>query len=74
MIVQVGGYPEPIGGVSIYIKRMKEYVDSKGIDNEVWDLSKVYKNKIGVKNVRFKYVPFKYFFRSVCINVRLLNV
>jgi glycosyltransferase involved in cell wall biosynthesis len=64
MIVQVGPYPEPIGGVSIYIKRMKQYLDLKGIVNEVWDLSSVNKDIQGVTNIRFRDVPFKYLFRK----------
>ena len=63
MIVQVGPYPEPIGGISIYIKRMKQYLDLKGLENEVWDLSNVNKDIQGVTNIRFRYVPFKYLFR-----------
>lgn len=64
MIVQVGPYPSPIGGVSIYIKRMKQYLDGLGFPNEVWDLSNINKNIKGVTNIRFRYIPFKYLFRK----------
>ena len=64
MIVQVGPYPEPIGGVSIYIKRMKLYMDLLDIENEVWDLSNTNKGVQGVTNIRFRYIPFKYLFRK----------
>lgn len=64
MIVQVGPYPQPIGGVSIYIKRMKSYMDLLGIENEVWDLSNINKDIKGVTNIRFRYIPFKYLFRK----------
>lgn len=64
MIVQVGPYPEPLGGISIYIRRMKQYLDSGKIANEVWDLSKRKKNIHNVIAVRFRYVPFKYLFRK----------
>ena len=64
MIVQVGPYPRPIGGVSVYIKRMKSYMDILGIANEVWDLSNINKRVSGVTNIRFRYVPFKYLFRK----------
>jgi glycosyltransferase involved in cell wall biosynthesis len=70
MIVQVGPYPEPIGGISIYIKRMKKYMDTKGQANEVWDLSKINKKIQGVTNIRFRYVPFKYLFRK---DVKLIH-
>ena len=70
MIVQVGPYPEPIGGVSIYIKRMKLYMDSLNIANEVWDLSNRNKNIKNVTNIRFRYVPFKYLFRK---NIKLIH-
>lgn len=64
MIVQVGPYPRPIGGISIYIKRMKQHMDLLGIKNEVWDLSGIKKVKEGVLKVRLRYVPFKYLFRK----------
>ena len=64
MIVQVGPYPEPIGGISIYIKRMKQYLDLLGLVNEVWDLSNIKKEIRGVTNIRFRYVPFKYLTRK----------
>lgn len=70
MIVQVGPYPAPIGGVSIYIKRMKQYLDTNGIPNEVWDLSNINKNIQGVTNIRFRYIPFKYLFRK---NIKLIH-
>ena len=70
MIVQVGPYPEPIGGVSIYIKRMKLYMDSLNILNEVWNLSNKNKNIKNVTNIRFRYVPFKYLFRK---NIKLIH-
>ncbi|MBK5240619.1 glycosyltransferase [Clostridium sp.] len=63
MIVQVGPYPEPMGGISIYIKRMKKYLDLLGIPNEVWDLSNINKDIKSVTNIRFRYVPFVYLFR-----------
>ncbi|MBU3142592.1 glycosyltransferase [Clostridium sp. CF012] len=64
MIVQVGPYPEPIGGISIYIKRMKQYMDLLGMKNEVWDLNRIEKHKEKVLQVRLRYVPFKYLFRK----------
>jgi glycosyltransferase involved in cell wall biosynthesis len=64
MIVQVGPYPKPIGGVSIYIKRMKEHMDLLEIKNEVWDLNKVKKDLEGVTQTRLRYVPFKLLFRK----------
>jgi len=63
MILQVGPYPEPIGGISIYIKRMKKLMDLLGISNEVWDLSEEKKEDIGVAQTRLRYVPFKLLFR-----------
>lgn len=64
MIVQVGPYPEPLGGISIYIKRMKQYLDLMKITNEVWDLSKKKKKISNVINISFRYVPFMYLFRK----------
>lgn len=39
MIVQIGPYPPGIGGVSIYIKRFKDYLDKKEIENIVWNIN-----------------------------------
>ena len=60
MIVQIGPYPPPIGGVSMHIKRMKERLDSNKIQNEVWDTSRVKKNIHNIKNIRanFFFLPF----------------
>ena len=63
MILQVGPYPKPIGGISIYVKRMKELMDLLGISNEVWDLSEVKKEEKGVAQTRLRYVPLKLIFR-----------
>lgn len=56
MIVQFGPYPPPYGGISTYVKRMKLYLNSKSIKNEVW--SPTYKKDIeGLKQVRLRYLP-----------------
>ncbi|MFL0246143.1 glycosyltransferase [Candidatus Clostridium stratigraminis] len=57
MIVQVGPYPKPIGGISVYIKRMKHYLDLQGINNEVWDISGIKKYENGVRQIRLRYIP-----------------
>jgi len=64
MIIQVGPYPEPIGGVSVFIKRMKEHLDILGIKNEVWDLNRKEKGADGVIQTRLRFVPFKLHFRK----------
>jgi len=60
MIVQVGAVPPPIGGITVYIKRMKDFLDSKNIVNQVWDYSKIKKNEDNVVNVWFPFIPFYY--------------
>lgn len=35
MIIQVGPYPPPLGGISMYVKRIKQNLDLKNIDNIV---------------------------------------
>lgn len=57
MIIQFGPYPPPYGGISTYIKRMKLYLDSKNIKNEVW-CSNYNKDTDGLKKVRLRYLPF----------------
>ena len=64
MIVQVGSYPPPIGGISVYIKRMKDVLDSKGIENQVWDYSNFKKTEKNILNIRFPLVPFFYAIRK----------
>ncbi len=58
MIIQVGSYPPPIGGISIYIKRMKDFLDTKEIENQVWDYSRIRKTENNVINVKFPLIPF----------------
>lgn len=70
MIVQVGVYPKPIGGISVYIKRMKEYMDLLNIPNEVWDISGTKKSEINVVNIKLKYVPIKFLFQK---NIDLIH-
>lgn len=60
MIVQVGAVPPPIGGITVYIKRMKDFLDSKNITNQVWDYSKIKKNEDNVVNIWFPLIPFYY--------------
>lgn len=61
MIIQAGIYPPPIGGVSMYMKRFKDYMDANNIRNELWDVSSNIKNVKGVRNVSIKKLPFEYF-------------
>jgi hypothetical protein len=70
LIVQVGVYPKPIGGISVYIKRMKEYMDLLNIPNEVWDISGAKKSEINVVNIKLKYVPIKFLFEK---NIDLIH-
>ncbi|MDU1055297.1 glycosyltransferase [Clostridium baratii] len=58
MIIQIGPYPPPIGGISIYIKRLKEILDKLNIENEVWTNTYV-KEKYGVKVYRNREILFK---------------
>jgi glycosyltransferase involved in cell wall biosynthesis len=66
MLIQVGPYPPPIGGISVYIKRMKDLLDSKGIENQVWDISNIKKSADGVVKMplRFLSVPYYYAVRQ----------
>jgi glycosyltransferase involved in cell wall biosynthesis len=64
MIIQVGAYPPPIGGVSIYNMRMKDFLDSIGIENQVWDYHKIGKSEDGIVNIRFLFIPLYYALRK----------
>jgi hypothetical protein len=56
MIIQIGPYPPPIGGVSMHIKRMKERLDYYKIPNRVWDTSQEKKKLKEIKNIRSKFI------------------
>ncbi len=68
MIVQVGPYPPPLGGISVYIKRMKEYLDLRKIKNEVWNVSSKtlfsIKKITNIRDINLKYVPLYYLFSN----------
>jgi len=57
MIVQVGPYPPPAGGISVTVQRMKERLDAAGLANEVWDTSEAPKRLPGVKSVPMPRLP-----------------
>lgn len=52
MIVQFGPYPPGIGGVSIYIKRFKEFIDLKNISNSVWNTSSSPVTREGIIDIK----------------------
>ena len=54
MIIQVGHYPPPIGGISMYIKRMKDSLDAKKIKNQVWDISNIKKSEDSIVKMPFR--------------------
>jgi len=60
MIIQIGPYPPPYGGISVYIRRMKDILDFKGIENYVWDISNTKKIENNVIKMRLRFVPFCY--------------
>lgn len=59
MIIQVGLYPPPIGGVSVYNKRFKEFLDKEKIENELWDYSSIKKNykDSSIKQINYRLAP-----------------
>jgi len=70
VIVQVGAYPPPLGGVSVYIRRMKHRLDELDVPNEVWDLSGGTKAEPGVRQARLRSVPWRHLTRR---EVRLVH-
>ncbi|OEU82145.1 MAG: hypothetical protein BA873_01980 [Desulfobulbaceae bacterium C00003063] len=72
MIIQVGHYPPPIGGISMYIKRMKDALYTHGIENQVWDISNINKSadRVVKMPLRFLSVPLYY---AVKQNVTLIH-
>ena len=45
-ILLVGPYPPPLGGVSVYVKRLKKLLDKRGHQTDVFFTSKKYKSKM----------------------------
>jgi glycosyltransferase involved in cell wall biosynthesis len=70
VIVQVGPYPPPLGGVSTYIRRLKHRLDGLGLPNEVWDTSSGTKADPGVRHRDVKAVPWWHLLRR---DVRLVH-
>ncbi len=60
MIINVGPYPPPIGGISIHIKRIKEFLEYNKINTIVWDYSSISKNEKNVQKRNFLLSPFLY--------------
>lgn len=63
MIIQVGPFPPPYGGISVYIKRMKLYLDALKINNKVWCTSED-SAVAGIEKVRIRYLPIKLIFNK----------
>ncbi|KGM97505.1 hypothetical protein Z968_03010 [Clostridium novyi A str. 4552] len=53
MIIQIGPYPPPLGGISIFIKRMNLVLNSKGINNKVWSNSCKHES-LQIKSVKLR--------------------
>mgnify|MGYP001038049607 CR=1 FL=1 len=82
-IAIIGPYPPPYGGISIHIKRMKNYLEKNQIECIVYNESRIveYKNIINVKSINsykkfiFK-IPFLKFnalhFHSINLKIRML--
>ncbi len=61
MIVQVGPFPGPLGGVAVYLKRLKECLDAAGLANQVWDIGAGSSSQAGpeVIPVDLRWVPWR---------------
>ena len=69
-IINIGVYPPPFGGVSIHLKRLKEYLDKGNIDNIIIDLSKYNsraKANNGIKVMSWKEAILSLFFHKKAI-------
>lgn len=82
-IAIIGPYPPPYGGISIHIKRMKNYLEKNHIECTVYNESRIveYENNINVKPIdsykRFIFkIPFLKFnilhFHSINLKIRML--
>src|SRR5689334_5494819 len=67
-IVNVGVYPPPYGGVSIHLKRLLEFLQSKELDCLLIDISPRLKQQDGVINYSWKEaIWFLLFATSKCV-------
>lgn len=72
MIVQIGPYPPPIGGRSIYVKRLKDILDKNNINNEVWTNSNI-SSINGVKKYRNREILFRFLKNKKDIDIIHMN-
>jgi len=59
LLIQVGPYPPPIGGVSMHLARLKRHLDARGVPNRLWSLSATEDPGRGVHRVRLHRVPWR---------------
>lgn len=59
MIVQVGPYPPPIGGVSIHLSRLKRHLDAREVPNRLWSLSASEEPARGILRVPLWKAPWR---------------
>ncbi len=58
MLIQVGPYPPPIGGVSVHLLRLKRHLDARGVPNRIWSQSASEDPTVGVTRVPLHRVPW----------------
>jgi glycosyltransferase involved in cell wall biosynthesis len=63
MLIQVGPFPPPIGGVSIHLARLKEHLDQRELANRIWSLSASQNPARGVTSTTLRRVPWKLMLR-----------
>lgn len=63
-VALIGVYPPPIGGISIHIKRLSDYLDQNGVSYTIYDNTAGNKDKDVVYTASIEKWSMKYFFTA----------
>ncbi len=59
MLLNIGPYPPPLGGISVHLQRLKEQLDARKIPNRLWSLSRSQDRAAGIRQVSLKRLPLR---------------
>ena len=62
MILNIGPYPPPLGGISVHLGRLKDHLDARKIPNTLWSLSRTADSSRRIFAAKQKHLMFRLFF------------